>query len=378
MTGGGTAGHVYPALAVVAELRQSAARPVDLLWVGSTGGMEEGLVPRAGLPFEGVPAGGVRGMGPVTLARNVGRLGQGFAQARRILARFRPDVVFATGGYVGVPVVLAARLAGIPSLVYLPDIEPGLAVRALARLVDRVCVSFEASRRYLPAAKVVPTGYPVRAELSQPGDKASARQALGLAPDQPTVLIFGGSRGARRINQAAVAAAPRLVGLAQVVHVSGEGEHSAVAAGLAGLNEAGRARWRLYPYLHGEMIHALRAADLVVSRAGAATLGEYPMVGLPAVLVPLPIAGGHQWPNAQFLVDAGGAVAVPDAELDGERLWREVNAALSDPAQLETRARAMLSLARPDAARRIGAELVQLAGQKARGRAAVSLVGGGA
>lgn len=358
---------MYPALSVLQALQAmtaDAAAPLDLLWVGSEGGMEAGLVARAGVPFAAVPAGGVRGMDPVTFARNVGKLSQGYFQARGIVRQFRPDVVFATGGYVGVPVVLAGREIGAPSLVYLPDIEPGLAVKALARLVDRICVTFEASRQYLPAAKVVPTGYPVREELSQRGDKAAARAALGLDATTPTVLIFGGSRGARRINQAALAAAERLAALAQVVHVTGELDAAQARDAVAALPAAVQARYHVYAYLHSEMVDALRAADVVVSRAGAAILGEYPAVGVPAILVPLPISGGHQWANADFLVEAGAATAVPDAELDGDRLAREVGAALGDPDTLARRAAAMARLARPDAARRIGAELLDLAGER--------------
>ncbi len=322
--------------------------------------MEEGLVARAGLRFQGIPAGGVRGMSPLRLARNVVKLGQGYGQARGIVKAFDPQVVFATGGYVGVPVVVAARQAGVPSLLYLPDIEPGMAVKALARLVDRICVSFDASRRYLPEEKVVATGYPVRQELLASGDKAQARQALGLDPDVETVLIFGGSRGARRINQAALGAAPRLAERAQVVHVSGELDAATMTSAIAALPESGQRRYHVYGYLH-QMVDALRAADLVVSRAGAATLGEYPAVGLPAILVPLPISGGHQWPNAQFLIDAGAAVAVPNEELTPDRLWEEICTALDDPRRLAEQARAMRSLARPDAAHRIGAEIAYLA-----------------
>ncbi len=322
--------------------------------------MEAGLVERARLPFEGIRAGGVRGMGPLTLARNTARLAVGYTQAEGILGRFKPDVVFATGGYVGVPVVVAARRRGIPSLVYLPDIEPGWAVKALGRIVDRICVTSEASRQYLPADKVVETGYPVRPELNAPADKAAARAALGLDPTQPTVLIFGGSRGARRINQAALGAAEKLAMLCQVVHVTGELDAQTAQAAVAGMLGTVRHRYRVYPYLH-EMPQALRAADLVISRAGASTLGEFPAAGLPAILVPLPISGGHQWPNARFLADAGGASIVADEELDAARLLSEVTALLGDPTGLAERGAAMRRLARPDAARRIGQALLALA-----------------
>lgn len=340
------------------------ALPLDLLWVGSEGGMEASLVARADIPFTAIAAGGVRGMAPWIVARNLGRLSRGYWKARGIVRQFRPDVVFATGGYVGVPVVLAGREIGAPSLVYLPDIEPGLAIKALARLVDRICVSFATSRQYLPAAKVVETGYPVRAELSGPGDKTAARELLGLEPDMATVLIFGGSRGARRINQAALGAAARLAARAQVVHVTGELDAASARAAVDGLPDAAKAHYHVFAYLHDEMVDALRAADIVVSRAGAATLGEYPAVGLPAILVPLPISGGHQQPNAEFLVRAGAALTIPDAELDADRLAHAVISALDNPTRLQAQAQAMTRLARPDAARRISQTLIGLARQR--------------
>lgn len=258
------------------------------------------------------------------------------------------------------PVVIAARQMGVKSALYLPDIQPGLAIQALARLVNVVCVSFEASRRYLPAKKVVETGYPTRPELFAARDKAAARGALGLEADTPTVLIFGGSRGAQRINEATYGAAPAILERAQIIHVTGQGQDTGPADAIQALPTGHR--YHAYTYLHAEMVDALQAADLVVSRAGAATLGEYPAVGVAAILVPLAISGGHQRPNAEFLAQAGGAVIVPNEELTAERLAREVVAALGDPPRLAAQAAAMRRLARPDGAHRIAQELVRLAG----------------
>ncbi|MFN8482860.1 MAG: UDP-N-acetylglucosamine--N-acetylmuramyl-(pentapeptide) pyrophosphoryl-undecaprenol N-acetylglucosamine transferase [Anaerolineae bacterium] len=361
---------MYPALTVLSDLGQATSAwggppPIthlaeQALWVGSEDGMEAELVARAGVPYAGIPAGGLRGKSPTVAVRNVGKLSVGYTRARGLLKQFRPDVVFATGGYVGVPVVIAARQMGVKSALYLPDIQPGLAIQALARLVNVVCVSFEASRRYLPAQKVVETGYPTRPELFAARDKAAARSALGLATDTPTVLIFGGSRGAQRINEAVFGAAAAILERAQIIHVTGQGQAPAPVAAVAALPNGGR--YHAYPYLHTEMVDALQAADLVVSRAGAATLGEYPAVGVPAILVPLSISGGHQWPNADFLAQAGGAVVTPNEELTAERLAQEVLAALDDPQRLAAQAAAMRRLARPDAAHRIAQELVRLAG----------------
>ncbi len=361
---------MYPALTVLSDLRQAtdawggqppiADLAAQALWVGSEDGMEAELVARAGVPYAGIPAGGLRGKSPIVAARNVGKLSVGYTRARGILKQFRPDVVFATGGYVGVPVVIAARQMGVKSALYLPDIQPGLAIQALARLVNVVCVSFEASRRYLPAKKVVETGYPTRPELFVSRVKEAARSALGLETDTPTVLIFGGSRGAQRINEAAYGAAAAILETAQVIHVTGQGQDTAPVAAIQA--QPNGHRYHAYPYLHSEMVDALQASDLVVSRAGAATLGEYPAVGLPAILVPLAISGGHQRPNAEFLAQAGGAVVVPNEEMSAARLGREVLAALGDRQRLAAQAAAMRRLARPDAAHRIGRQLVRLAG----------------
>jgi UDP-N-acetylglucosamine--N-acetylmuramyl-(pentapeptide) pyrophosphoryl-undecaprenol N-acetylglucosamine transferase len=362
ISGGGTGGHVYPALAVLnSEFGfRSSKSEIECLWVGSVGGIDEDLVRRAGVPFAGIPAGGLRGLAPWTVARNLARLAAGYIQAERLIDDFRPDVVLATGGYVGVPVVLAARWRRVPGLLYLPDIEPGLAIRFLARIVDCIAVSFETSRAYLPAQKVVVTGYPVRPELLH-ADKATARARLGVSPDAPVLLVFGGSRGARRINQAAAEVMADLAGLAQVIHVTGTLDAAWVQARQAALPAEARRRYRAYPYLHAEMVDALASADLAVARAGAATLGELPAVGLPSILVPYPYSGQHQWPNARYLAERGAAVIVPDAELTGARLLAEVRALLTDPGQLAMMSTAARRLAVPDAAAKIATELRRLA-----------------
>jgi len=383
MTGGGTGGHVYPALTVLESFKSQVSSfrsgdsehgtgnlKLETVWVGSVDGIERDLVTRAGVPFEGIAAAGLRGLAPWTVGWNLLKLGRGFAQAGAILKRFRPDVILATGGYVSVPVVMAGWVQRVPSLVFLPDIEPGWAIRFLSRFANRIAVSFGASRRWLPASKVMETGYPVRPELLAL-DRETARKRLGFAvgsvetagglPSQPVLLIFGGSRGAHRINQAAYDAADALAQLAQVVHVTGGEDAAWLQARRDSLAEELKNRYHVFPYLHDEMPAALASADLVVARAGAATLGEFPAAGLPAILVPYPYSGQHQMPNARYLADAGAAVIVPDGELTGARLTAEVGGLLRDPARLLEMRQKAKRLARPAAARRIGEELMQLA-----------------
>jgi len=322
--------------------------------------VEEELVSRAGIPFEGISAAGLRGKNPPATLRGLWALSRGFRQARRLVATFEPDVLFITGGYVCAPVTLAARLAGVPVLIYLPDMEPGLAIKSLAHLADRVAVTAPPVVGHFRPGQAVVTGYPVRRQLLE-GDRTAARKRLGLAEEGPPVLlVFGGSQGARSINRAVSEGLERLLQAAQVIHISGRRDADWTQARRASLPEALRARYHLYDYLHDEMTDALLAADLAVSRAGASTLGEFPAVGLPAVLVPYPYAGAHQWANARYLVEAGAAVAIADADL-GRDLVPTVLDLLADDDRRAAMGRAARSLARADAAQRIAHELKELA-----------------
>ena len=305
-----------------------------------------------------MPAGGVHGLGPRQAILNLTKLIQGCWKAYRLGRQERPAALFATGGYASVPVALAAWMLRVPILVYLPDIEPGWAVRFVARLATRVAVTVEDSRSYFPTRQVTVTGYPVRAEFHFL-DRAEARALLGLVADEPVLLVMGGSRGARRINQAFSGVLGHILELAQVVHASGELDWPAVEERRAALPEALRARYHAFPYLH-KMALALAAADLVICRAGASTLGELPFFGLPAVLVPYPHAWRYQRVNAEWLVGRGAAIQVEDGRLS-EELLPVVRQLLGDRAALERMSQQMQALACPDAAARLADELLALA-----------------
>jgi UDP-N-acetylglucosamine--N-acetylmuramyl-(pentapeptide) pyrophosphoryl-undecaprenol N-acetylglucosamine transferase len=352
---------VYPALVVARALaadRESEGQTVNTLYVGSQGGVEEALVAQAGLPLETIPAGGVRGLTPWRIAINTFKLARGFRTARRILRRFAPDVVFVTGGYVCMPVAMAASLQSVPILIYLPDLEPGLAIRSLARVATRVAVSFPEAERHFSKHKSFVSGYPVREALLK-AEKAAAREFFQLEKQTPTLTVFGGSRGARSINRAVSAVLETLLDTCQVIHVSGRLDAAEMSARQEGLSPTQKARYRLYDYLD-EMPLALAAADLAVARAGAATLGEFPALGLPAVLVPYPYAGAHQRVNADFLTGHGAAVKVANADLP-DKLLPTVRSLLGDRERLAQMARSAKTLARPDAADRIAREIVRLA-----------------
>jgi UDP-N-acetylglucosamine--N-acetylmuramyl-(pentapeptide) pyrophosphoryl-undecaprenol N-acetylglucosamine transferase len=332
-----------------------------VLYVGGEGGVEERLVARAGVRFAGVPAGGVHGLAPWRAIANLIKLIRGWGAAYRMGRGERPAVLFATGGYASVPVALAAWTLRAPILVYLPDIEPGLAVRIIGRLAARVAVTVEDSRPYFPARKVMVTGYPVRAEFHGL-DRAQARVSLGLVPGEWVLLVLGGSRGARSINRALSRVLEQVLERAQVVHVSGELDWPWVAERREALPPALQARYRAFPYLHQEMGTALAAADLALCRAGASALGELPFFGLPAVLVPYPHAWRYQRVNADWLAERGAAVRLDDGRL-AEGLLPTLCRLLDDRARLRDMAHRMRALARPDAAMQLAAELVALAKQ---------------
>lgn len=331
----------------------------DVLWIGSRGGMEEELVRRAGIEYVGLAAGGLRGMGLLVRARSAAQIAGSVGQARTILARFKPDAVLVTGGYACVAVTLAAWLRGVPVLIYLPDIVPGQAIRFLSRFADQVAVTSEESHHYFgrkwqeqggrdrDERKIVVTGYPVRRDVFAL-DRAEARRALGLDPAWPTLLVFGGSQGARSINRSLVAGLRDLLTACQIVHVSGRLDADWVAGAAKSLPEELQGRYHPYPYLH-DMPQALVAADLAVARAGASTLGEFPAAGLPAVLVPYPYSGQHQQANAEYLARNGAARILADADLP-DKLVPTVLALLNDRESLAEMRESARAMARPDAA----------------------------
>lgn len=333
----------------------------DLQWVGVRGEMEEQIIPRAGLELATIPAGQIAGVSWPQRLRNSGRLARGLLAAWRLMARFGPDVALLTGGYVSVPVALAAWLRRVPAAVYLPDIEPGLAIRRLSRIVDKVACTASPSAAAFPAGKAVVTGYPVRPALRAAVEmpKAEALARFDLQAGRPTLFAFGGSRGARSINRALSAALPGLLESVQVIHISGELDWQQVEAGTDGLPAEQRAYYRAYPYLHAEMGAAFRAADLAVARAGASMLGECPAFGLPAILVPYPYAWRYQKVNADYLAERGAAVRLDDAGL-ATRLGPLVLELVHDKARLEGMAAAARVLDVPDADARLAALLLKM------------------
>lgn len=342
---------MYPAITVLEALELEKD---SVLWVGGCGGMEEDLVKRRGIHFKAIPAAGVHGVGLRQLPGNLWKLLKGVVASFQILREFKPDVLLFTGGYVAFPMAVAAMRR--PSLLLVPDIEPGLALKALARFANQIALTTETSAPYFPQPpKLKVTGYPVRPGLSN-WTKTAALDYFGFDSSLPVLTVAGGSKGARSINTALMAVLPELLERVQIVHLVGHLDWEVIEAQSQSLTPMQAKRYQAFPYLH-EMGAALAVADLIVSRAGASTLGEYPLFGLPAILVPYPYAWRYQKVNASYLADRGAAILLRDEDI-GMQLKDQVLSLMADKVTLQRMSRAMTAMATPEAAERI-AEMIR-------------------
>ena len=355
ISGGGTGGHIFPAVAIANEIRRRQP-DAEILFVGANGRMEMTRVPEAGYQIVGLDITGLQRrltpqniLFPVRVFRSVRRAG-------KLIEEFRPDAVVGVGGYASAPVLLAATSRNIPSLIQEQNSYAGLVNKLLGRRVRKICVAYEGMAKFFPAAKIVLTGNPVRTEIAH-GDRAEALRFFGLDPARKTLLVVGGSLGARTLNLATAAALPRLRD-----------------AGVQLLWQAGKryfpeARDQAAPYAAdhlralefiGRMDLAYAAADVVVSRAGALSVSELCLTGKASVLVPSPnVAEDHQTKNALALVGKGAAVLITDAHAPA-RLYDETLRLLADPARQQQLRERVRGLARPDATKDIVNELFSL------------------
>ena len=362
IAGGGTGGHIYPALAVARSLLDRAGA-AELVWLGGRRGLESGLVRSAGIRVRLLVVRSLRSvdlsihsiLDPVRLALSV-------PQAATILAHERPAAIFTTGGYVAVPTLLAAASLRIPVVLWDGNVVPGRAVSLTARFADAIAVAHEATGRALAGAGKpwYVTGTPIR-DTTAIG-RAEARKRLDLPADARVMLIFGGSQAVRRFNAAVAEALPRVVERGHVIHVTGEAGYADALARRERLGPERRTRYRPYPFLRDDMLAALVASDLVVGRAGSSTLAEVTALGIPSVIVPYPHAAGHQLANARVVVGAGGARLVADDAFDADALVAAADL-LADEGTLAAMSVAARSLGRPGAAEAV-AELVIAAAER--------------
>ncbi|MDQ3253187.1 MAG: undecaprenyldiphospho-muramoylpentapeptide beta-N-acetylglucosaminyltransferase [Acidobacteriota bacterium] len=337
---GGTGGHIYPGIAVAREIIRRDAKSV-VEFVGTARGLETRLVPQAGFKLSLIESTGLVNMDWRQRVRGLWLLPKSFVAARRLLKEFRPDIVIGAGGYVSGPVVMTAALLHIPTMVMESNAVPGFTNRMLARFVDKAAVSFEAAKPYFGGRAVV-TGNPVRREFFDIPLKVRD-------PARFSLLLFGGSQGARAVNEAMVAALAHLGPLRDtlyVTHQTGKLDFAKVSDGYRAAGWDQRADVREYI---DDMVTAFAAADLIISRAGATTSFELMAAGKSALMIPLP-GQIEQRRNAEVLQEAGAAVMILQAELTGERLAREISALVSDPERITRMEGASRKLARGDAA----------------------------
>ena len=320
------------------------------------------LVVESGLEFAGyheILAGPVHGVNPLRIVTSLFKLVIGTVQSLFKLPKIRPQVILLTGGWANLPLALGARILSIPIVIYLPDIEPGLTIRVLKPFARKVAVTVESSAQYFPRGKSVVTGYPLQ-ENRLCAERDRARQHFKLEAKRKTLLVFGGSRGARNINIALGENLARLLedGL-QVIHVTGELDWARTLEQMGG--NCDYPHYHPYSYLHDDMGLAFAAADLAVCRAGASTLAELPLFGLPAILVPYPYAWRYQKVNADYLSDRGAAIRLNDEDMSAE-LYEIVTALIHDEDRLsEMRSRSQ-ALANPEGAMNLAKLLIETSG----------------
>ncbi len=372
VTGGGTGGHIYPALAV-AELMREDPAVASVTYIGKTGGLEHDLVPQHGIDFLGITFHGMprekSPLLPFRLLVWLAKLEQAKRKARTYLSEVKPNVVFGTGGYVSAPVLMAAHDLKIPYVVHEPDANPGLVNRLMGKQAAVITTSFTEGAELLrqkPTQEVLVTGNPIRGNIGMLS-RPEAQKLLGLdwPEDQKVLLVTGGSQGARRINQAVVEALPRLLdelGLA-VIHITGKKLYEETLDALDTLDPTlkSHACYQVRPY-SGEMAALLALADMALCRAGSLSLSEMYVCGVPTLLVPYPhAAADHQRKNAQASARAGASVMIEDAECSGESLIREISGLLKNSQRLMAMKSAAIGLGHPDATSQIVSCLKKIA-----------------
>ena len=363
VSGGGTGGHIYPALTIVRAIQKKIS-DAEFLYVGTKDGLEADIVPKEGLAFETVNIQGFkRSLTPENLVRGAQAFG-GVVKAMGIVRRFKPDVAVGTGGYVCGPTLLASSLLGIPTLIQEQNVMPGVTNRMLSRFVSCIAMGTKEAAEHFPKGKRVFTGNPIREEVMKARSE-DGKKMFGLDPKAKTVLVSGGSRGARSINRAMIGVLAHYAGRSgvQILHVTGKAGYDETMENLqaAGVDISASGNLFIEPYLYN-MPQALACADVAVFRAGAIGIAELTARGVPSVLVPYPFAAAnHQEMNARAIASAGAARMILDRELTAERLLSVLAELLSEDAKLKRMAKAAKKLGRPKAADEIANRVIRLA-----------------
>jgi len=360
LSGGGTGGHIYPALAIAGELRKRLPS-IDILYIGTEKGLESQLVPQAGLAFKTIDITGIDRSSFLKAGKSLIKFPFSFFQARDIIKEYQPDLIVGTGGYVSFPTVLAGTYMNIRTVIHEQNAMPGLANRNLASRVDCVMLTFEEARAHLEAKKIVLTGLPVRQEIKD----VQRFPSSGSGEATFTLLAFGGSLGAASINRAMADLIDRYRNTdINIIWITGQGNFDEVSEKLASQVDLKSLRCHLemVPYMY-KIEEAMAKADLALCRAGASTVCELEVLGIPAIFVPYPYAAdNHQEKNAKALVDKKAAFMIIDEFLDGDNLFKKVEELRKDRQRLAAMGQNMMKEARPDALNRIVDEIFNLVG----------------
>ncbi len=352
LVGGGTAGHIFPTIAVARQLSALSGPAVELRVVCGSRDLDCLLYRDVDLDVVPLPARGIVGVDWWRLPWRGWLLIQSLLLVWREFSRRRPDAVVASGGYVSAPVLLVSWLRRIPAVIFSGDAALGWATRVMAPLASVATIAFEEARGQIWRTPVEMVGYPIRSAFSSP-DATTGRTALGVPETDPLILVMGGSQGSHVINEALRADLSCLLEKAQIVHVSGQRDYQALAAARDQLPASQRGRYRLHDFIHSGFANLLAAADVVVSRAGATSVAELSAVGAPAVLIPGQFGAGHQVATATAMATAGAAVMLSESDLKSGHLGRTLLNLLNDRSRLVRLSEATRSRGRPRAARQI-------------------------
>ncbi len=360
LVGGGTAGHIFPTIAVARQLTALSETAVELSAVCGSRDLDRLLYRDVDLDVVPLPARGIVGVDWWRLPWRAWLLIQSLLMVWRDFSRRRPDAVVASGGYVSAPVLLVSWLRRIPAVIFSGDAALGWATRVMAPLASVATIAFEEARGQIWRTPVELVGYPVRGTFSSPDAKAG-RTAFGVSETDSLVVVMGGSQGSHAINEALRADLLRLLEKAQIVHVSGQRDYQTLAAARDQLPAPLRARYRLHDFIRSGFANLLAAADVVVSRAGATSVAEFSAVGTPAVLIPGQFGAGHQVATARAMATAGAAVVLSESDLKSGHLGLMLLDLLNDRSHLDSMSEATQSRGRPRAARQIARIALELA-----------------
>ncbi|MFO1445809.1 undecaprenyldiphospho-muramoylpentapeptide beta-N-acetylglucosaminyltransferase [Bacillus sp. Bva_UNVM-123] len=361
VSGGGTGGHIYPALALIREIQKEASE-AEFLYIGTEKGLESSIVSRENIPFKSIHITGFQRKLSFENVKTIFRFLKGVRDSKRLLKEFNADIVIGTGGYVCGPVVYAAAKLGIPTIIHEQNSVPGLTNKFLSKYVDRIAICFEEAAPFFPKDKVVLTGNPRASEvLGHDGTKG--RLSAGLKINQPVVLIVGGSRGAKPINEAVLKSLAELGEKPyQVLYITGDVHYDEVQKEVALIGSPKNVI--IKPFIYN-MPEILSGTDLTVARAGATTLAELTSLGIPSILIPSPyVTNNHQEKNAKALSEHGAAVLLLESELTGKKLTEQMDQILMDKKKLSEMKNAAKELGIPDAANRLYALMKELVNKK--------------